>query len=307
MWYFPIFYRLSLALAIGLTLNSCQSSSDDPYNKIIRGTIVYPFYHHTQPLGNDGKDEKFVIRTIAGGTEYVVEIPHAASDYDVEVPIADMENGKLAYKPKNAQVSDRELIASMPKLSTATEDEKALMDKAFGTGEAGGPRQAPSYLINIRKINNLYRQNKYEYALIEINNLLAFYPTSAKLYKMKGTVLIKLGNLSLAERAWKRASELAPLDPLIKRGLKKLKSQIETNRKIALKDPGHYSNKVPPRVNTNHIAQNPNSNTINSYNSANAKTSNNSIGNVKNNGVPNEAPFNQPASNQVNNNSIPAH
>ncbi|MBF0440608.1 MAG: hypothetical protein HQK54_01765, partial [Oligoflexales bacterium] len=95
------------------------------------------------------------------------------------------------------------------------------------------PKQSPSYLLSLQKINELYQEKKFESALIEINNLLAFYPTSVKLLKMKGTTLIKLGNLELAEKAWERASDLTPNDPVLKRGLAKLKGEIDKNKKMA--------------------------------------------------------------------------
>lgn len=210
--------------------SSC--ASEDPYDQLINGTIAYPFYATNHPLGKHQSlsDNKFVIRTLSGTTEYVVEIPGAAVDYDVEVPIAAIGGEEYPKdRVKNATLTDRELVADMPKLSEATQKEKALMDKAFGVGETGGPKQAPSYTLGLSKINDLYRRGQYELSLVEINNLMAFYPTSVKLYKMKGTVLIKLRNLALAEKAWTRASELAPSDAVIKKGLLRLRRKIEQN------------------------------------------------------------------------------
>lgn len=224
---------ISTFLLAGL-LSGCRTS--DPYQDVVQGTIAYPFYRPTKPIGVDLPEDKFVIKTVTGGSEYSVEIPHAADDYDVEVPIADLSDGKATPEKevKNPQVTDRELVANMPRLNQATEEERALMDKAFGVGEKAGPRQAPSYMMGMAKIVNFYRDHKFEYALVEINNLLAFYPTSIKLLKMKGTVLIKMGNLEMAERTWLRAADLAPTDPVIKRGLVKIRKRIEFNQRVAL-------------------------------------------------------------------------
>lgn len=234
---FPIISKLLAACStfVLLSMGSCQVR--DPYNDLVEGTIAYPFIEPANPIGYNGNqhDDKFVVRTLAGQTEYVVEIPQGAQFYDVEIPIAQLsgtENGDLK-KIKNPQNTDRELVANLPKLSAATREEQALLDQAFGVGEPGGPRQAPSYVVGIAKVNDLYRQTKYEYALVEINNMLAFYPTSAQLYKMKGTVLIKLNNFQLAERAWFRGLELAPNDPVLKKGLERLRKRIETNRDLA--------------------------------------------------------------------------
>ena len=223
-------YHITSSLIALSLLGSC--ATDDPYDELVRGTIAYPFLNTNPPLGKERRcsHEPFIIRTISGPTEYVVEIPGAAADYDVEVPIANISNRyEQKVKVRNAQVTDRELVSVMPKLSKATQKERALMDKAFGVGEKGGPRQAPSFTMGISKIKKLYKKGNYEYALVEINNLIAFYPTSTKLYKMKGTVLIKMRNFELALRAWTRAGELSPRDPVIKKGVIRLKRRIDNN------------------------------------------------------------------------------
>ncbi len=238
-WWCRTTSRYGLALLL-TSLGSCQTR--DPYEELVEGSISYPFAAKTDPIGLNGpasSDDKFVIRTMAGQTEYSVEIPHAASFYDVEVPIAEMRGGGDALmggnglKPtKNPQITDRELVANLPKLSMATREERALLDQAFGMGDAGGPTQPPSYVMGIAKINELYRQGKYELSLIEINNLLSFFPTSSQLYKMKGTVLIKVNNLQLAERSWMRAQELSPNDPVLVKGIERLRHRMAVNASL---------------------------------------------------------------------------
>ncbi len=217
------------SLILGLLGYGC--SGYDPSQDILEGQIAYPF-NTNKSIGRDrmGNEDRFVIRTISGPTEYVVEIPGAAQDYDVEVPVADATgNGYKSGDPKvkNPQITDRELVSAMPNVSHATQEERALMDKAYGVGEKGGPSQAPSFSLAINKINKLYLDAKYELALVEINNLLAFYPTSVRLYKMKGSVLIKTRNYALAERAWLRAADLDPGDIVIRKGIDRLRRRIE--------------------------------------------------------------------------------
>ena len=223
--------KLALLITSSLLFVGCASNS--AYDSVVSGTIADPFYTKSNPLGENKASERFVIKTISGSTEYVVEIPNAAEDYDVEVPIADLTGNSekhRKFKIKNAQVTDNELVSEMAKLSPDATRERALMDRAFGAGEKEGPRQSPSYMLGIDKINELYLDHKFEFALIEINNLMAFYPTSVKLYKMKGTVLKKLRNYELAERAWQRASELDPDDIVITKGLVRLRRQIELSK-----------------------------------------------------------------------------
>ena len=214
---------------------SC-SSTPDPSEQIIRGSISYPFYSESHLVGRSQRQDPFVIRTVKGDTEYIVEIPYAAEDYDIEIPLGEiLPADKKNQHFKNAQVTDRELVSSMPKLSAATEEEKALLDKAFGVASNGGPRQAPSYTIGLNRVIENYKKNHYELSLVEINNLLSFYPTSVRLHKMKGTILIKLGNFKLAERSWLRASELNPNDPVILRGINKLRERMKFRRELAFK------------------------------------------------------------------------
>ena len=227
---------ISLSLASCRTPASSAGSSTDNYQEVVQGTISYPFYMDTDPLGKNGNEDKFVIKTITGGTEYIVEIPDGADNYEIMVPLAQVKGDEpenRLEKVRNAQLTDRELTSQFPSLDAATEEERMLLDKAFGVSEEGGPRQAPSYTIGLAKLNKLYRETSFELALIEANNLLAFYPTSSRLYKMKGSILIKLGNLKLAEKAWLRAGELSPDDPVIKRGIKSLRRQIKSRQMMA--------------------------------------------------------------------------
>ncbi len=221
-------------------------------NELNDATIAYPFVEETHPLGANQFEEKFVIRSAVGKTEYTVEIPGAARDYDVEVPLAEIQEMNAAGQPTRSerewrpQTTDRELVADMPK--TIDKTNRHLTDSAFGVGNKDGPEQSPSYTLGIARITKLYQEHKYEYALIEINNLLAFYPTAAKVHKMKGTVLMKLRSFALAERAWQRALELTPNDIALRRGLKQLRARIQNDEKAALAE--RNSPQPPPTANT---------------------------------------------------------
>jgi tetratricopeptide (TPR) repeat protein len=100
------------------------------------------------------------------------------------------------------------------------------MDAALGVGSPEGPIQSPSYTMGIAKVNQYYRERNYEVALMELNNILSFYPNSPKLLKMKGTLLIKTGNHELAMRSWQRALDLAPSDVNLGRAVKRLQERM---------------------------------------------------------------------------------
>lgn len=198
---------------------------------MLHGTISYPFVE-TKPLGINGKPNKFIIRTIKGNTEYVVEIPEGGESYDIEIPMASLGGDSLVTgNPKlPSEVStDRELTQAMPDISDQNPGKSALLDKAFGTAEQEMPEQAPSYSLGLAKVTRFFKKRQYEYALIECNNLLNFYPTSTKLLKMKGTIYIKLNQLKLAEAAWAKALDVEPQDKILDQSLKRLQKKIQEN------------------------------------------------------------------------------
>ena len=101
------------------------------------------------------------------------------------------------------------------------------LPKAFGVGASDGPKQAPSYTLGIAKITKLYQKKNFEYALIEVNHLLSFFPQSPRLHKMKGTIYVKLHNYPLAEKSWLRALEFTPTDQILRRGIARLQQKIK--------------------------------------------------------------------------------
>lgn len=221
-------FIIALMFELACTGGSNSRLSEDP---LAAGTIDYPFAEDAKSLGKDGREDKLVIKSTVGQTEYELQIPGAARDYDIEVPLADMRkvgatDGSIAGEPDaNAkpQTIDNEFVKDMPKLEDP--DDRALVEGAYGLGHADGPRQSPSYTLRLNKINKLYLARQYELALIDINELLTYYPTSIKLYKMKGTILVKTRNFKMAELAWSRGVELNPDDAALRRGLESLRKR----------------------------------------------------------------------------------
>jgi len=206
-------------------------NSEEELDQILHGSISYPFVR-SNPMGVNGKPEKFVIRSITGGTEYVIEIPDAGKDYDIEIPMASLRDPGLpgSSVPKGLSPpssTDREITASLPDIAKEAPQKSALMDKAFGVGTSQGPGQSPSYTLGIAKITRFYKQKQFEYALIEVNHLLSYFPQSPRLHKMKGTIYIRLHNFVLAEKSWVRALEYNPGDKLLRAGIERLRRRIQ--------------------------------------------------------------------------------
>ncbi len=219
-------------ITISLTFSACQALQprDEIAEEIMHGTINYPF-PKTERLGTNGPKDKFVIRSIKGNTEYVIEFPDSGRDYDIEVPIAELNDGNEELKREiNASKTDLEQTQMLPDVADKDREKTNLIDSAFGVAKDGNIEQGPSYTLTLARASEYYRQNKLELSLIEVNNLLSYYPNSLKLLKMKGTLYKRLDDLPLAEKAWTRALELAPDDKQLKLAIAHLRDRIKANR-----------------------------------------------------------------------------
>lgn len=238
--------HFAIILAWLLVTQGCASSSNSQRARLNEGTIAYPFVDSTRRVGADRSRDKFVIRSAIGTSEYSVEIPDAGDGYDIQVPLAALNPpatsealavGARGGKAPSPVATDKELVTSLPSLAKASPNEVATMDAAMGVGSTEGPIQSPSYTMGIAKVNQYYRERNYELALMELNNIISFYPNSPKLLKMKGTLLLKTGNQELAMRAWQRAVDLAPGDQNLDRAVKKLQERLIAAKAAAQGDP----------------------------------------------------------------------
>ncbi len=67
-----------LLTALQLCLASCSTRRDASWDPILQGSIDYPFGDATKPLGVNGPEDKFVLKSQVGKTEYTIEIPKLA-------------------------------------------------------------------------------------------------------------------------------------------------------------------------------------------------------------------------------------
>jgi hypothetical protein len=221
---------LSMAL---MTITSCATTQEASTPTITTGSIAYPFIGETRSLGSTKRREPFVIRSATGSQEYTVEIPENSSRYDIQIPLAEITpagsttasdlSGRRAANPAN---TDKELVSALPDIAKEKSSKTGMLDSAFGVAPPEGPVQSPSYTLGIAKVNQHFKERNFELALVELNNLLAFYPNSPKLLKMKGTLLVKTGNRELAMRSWQRALDLAPNDLALRNSINRLNERI---------------------------------------------------------------------------------
>ncbi len=214
---------------------ACSSGSLSHYEEdVLSGSIVYPFFENPDLIGKDDSKEKFIIKSTVGGTEYEVQIPGAARDYDIQVPLVQFDASGGAFNDSHAaqstpEATDRELVNALPRIDSAQGQGLAVLDKAMGLGEAEGPYSAPSYTLGLARVKDLFKKVEFEHALIELNNLILYYPNSPQLQKMKGTIYYKMQNFSLAQKAWYRAQQLDPQDAKIKKALFLVNARLGQN------------------------------------------------------------------------------
>ena len=146
------------------------------------------------------------------------------SSGEVSLPLegytADQSNITERRKTHRARRTDQEVAGN----SRKSMDERhgaaiGTLDQNLELEPVETENNAPSFSLSVKNIKDLYKKRKLEEALIETNELIRFYPESAQLYTMKGTLHQKMAQLDLALKSFQRAYEIEPS--------RKLLSQIE--------------------------------------------------------------------------------
>lgn len=197
------------------------------------------------PFGYNGAaykpKEAMTWRAKKGDQSVELEIPGNPST-DIEMPLTQtMSDWKSSrgltgnldsqYENLKPTTADREIVSTF-NLNKNPEDEASRreIEGTLGLKETDElPQVDQSYLAKMDAIKQLFKSGRYEAALIEIDQLVKIYPTSAKLYEMRGTVLDRMGYSDLAMRSWKQALEFRPNNL----ALKKLIDRRETSREVS--------------------------------------------------------------------------
>jgi tetratricopeptide (TPR) repeat protein len=156
---------------------------------------------------------RYVLRLAEGGRVWELELPEQAGGYEVKVPLAGMGPAEMLTPADEELLSDA--VASLAK----KDGEEARPAASVDAREAAGKK---SYLGGLAKISELYKDRRYELALVEAVNLEAAYPRDARVVAMKGSLYLKLGKKRLAREAWQRALTLDPSDAGIAEALREL-------------------------------------------------------------------------------------
>jgi tetratricopeptide (TPR) repeat protein len=202
--------------------------------------------------GYEGKNlqkDSVVLRTKKGDRSVEVEFPGdpaAFSDFTVPVSPAFSDGHPVrsaagiqeefsgTWRDTKPTYSDREITSNFPKGPAASSVRRDL-ESELGVlpPEEATPQRDSSYLAALDQVKKLFRNGRYESALLEVDELLQLYPTDPKLHQMRGTLLDRTGQPELALRSWAEAIELDPTN----QGLKKFVDRRRSIRAMSTRMP----------------------------------------------------------------------
>ncbi len=153
-------------------------------------------------------------------------IPQDAQNSDGEVDLpANAMNGysqnavmdeqqKRRIEMQNRR-TDNEIAGSARTMDERKALEVGDLDRDLGVSPTENIGQAPSYISALQRIKDLFKRRDFENALVETNETLRFYPRSAQLLTMKGTLYQRLGQVDLALASYERAYDIEPSRKLL--------------------------------------------------------------------------------------------
>lgn len=206
-------HTILLAL-LGLSLSlSCATIEKDRVKPISN-----PFYSYHP--GPKGESPPLVLRSKKGDRSVEIEIPgdtENLSDFVVPVSPAFKDTGNRSpssvstdqnsspvseesFSNHPATSADHEITRSFSQGSPEDEEKRRSIEQGLNLvqNEDETPTEgSQSYLASMDHIKQLYRNNRYEAALLETDDMVKQFQTDPKLYEMRGTLLERLGKESL--------------------------------------------------------------------------------------------------------------
>jgi hypothetical protein len=228
---------LVLNLLVILSCSGCSSLRSIlalPTNDTPSGLIHSPFESvaggakASEPMGG------VILRTRKGDRSVEVELPKSEEGNltDLTIPVSPafresqasrasaLQGEELGSAPStlggNAlpppSMTDRQIVRAFPQAPLSEEQKVRSIEDGLGLrpSEDVAPESQVSYLASLDRMKSLYRQGRYEAALLESDELLKHYSTDPKLYEMRGTLLERVGQAELALQAWQQALRLNP-------------------------------------------------------------------------------------------------
>ncbi len=231
-------HKTGTALA-AITLTFLSSCASDSYNR--RGSINNPFgYYYSSGPNADNivlrskKGDRSVEVELSGRngqmTDFIMPVSPAFRD---QAPTALGSGNGLddRYREAKPSLTDREITRTLPQGNADEIGDRREIEAGLGVvpTEEDKPQGDTSYLASVDRVKQLFRSNRYEAALLELDELIRTYPTDPKLYEMRGTLLDRTGRGDLALRSWSQALRLDPAN----QSLKRFVDRKQQGRKIA--------------------------------------------------------------------------
>ena len=232
---------LFLAIASG-----CSTLSDFfatyPNSKYAEKPISNPFRSSSV---NKQNHSKMVLRRRSGNEAMELEMSHKDQTFsNMIIPLNDSsisqnDRGVASTQNRSHQEydqieptpADKEITHQLEEHSEKRRVEQNEIEKQLGLKTSPKwekNKKNTSYLAKMDRIKRLFKDQRYEAALIEVDKMIQFYPQDPKLFQMRGSLLERLGYHKLAIRSWKQALDLNPSD----KGLKKfLENQTQRNNR----------------------------------------------------------------------------
>jgi tetratricopeptide (TPR) repeat protein len=232
-----------------ITIQSCVSASPNSRtvdNSDEQAPIENPFGNFKAAPASQAS-HNITLRSKRGDQSVEVDLPQNDAS-DLSVPMnqkfsnhangVDAAIGETAengvdyqYMKQKPTIADREIASTFSSQDDGVDGaKKREIENALGLQESDEPIDMDeSYLAKLDVIKQLFHNGRFEAALIEIDRLVRTYPTSGRLYEMRGTLLDRLGYADLAMKSWKQALEFEPR----KLSLKKLIEKREAQRSVA--------------------------------------------------------------------------
>lgn len=222
---------VAIGLQGGCTSSPQQRSDEFAYNSDA-SLIENPFAGYGY---RSGAADNITLRTKRGDKAVEVELPQSQGS-ELHVPMNPNFTSEVAANPsgldyqyvkERPSIADREIASTFNKNDDPVADAKRQeIENALGLQQSDElPSMDESYLAKIDVIKQMFHRGRFEATLLEIDRLIKMYPTNAKLYEMRGTVLDRLGYGDLAIKSWTQALEFEPESLSLRRLVEKKQAQ----------------------------------------------------------------------------------
>jgi tetratricopeptide (TPR) repeat protein len=204
------------------------------------GRIHNPFGDFNSAQGE--QRDALILRTKKGDRSVEIELPRSAqqmTEFTIPVSPAFKESSTggsreiASVTPTGPSAADREITRQFPQSLPGGEASRRQIEQGLGLSaveaDDSRPEATGSYLASMDQLRLLYKNGRFEVALLQTDTLLRQYPTDPRLYQMRGTLLDRVGQPELALQAWRQALRLSPQNE----GLKRFIQRREERRGVA--------------------------------------------------------------------------